>query len=143
MFIPSLVYSTTLDTCAEWSVRHSISAEQKSTCCCLCLQVCKAYLRMLHKMYGDELVMRPYVMSVDALNAQDTAGTCLWLQSCAQLATRRVCSDLLRHHCCLHMLLGPGLHAAFYMLLSHAAWSEDPCWYYVFKLANSLCHACP
>ncbi|KAL0040081.1 hypothetical protein WJX79_005501 [Trebouxia sp. C0005] len=37
-------------------------------------QVCKAYLRMLHKMYGDELVMQPYIMSVDALNARDTSG---------------------------------------------------------------------
>ncbi|DBB03159.1 TPA: hypothetical protein ACH3X1_013328 [Trebouxia sp. C0004] len=38
------------------------------------VQVSKAYLGMLCKMYGDELVMRPYIMSVDALNAQDTTG---------------------------------------------------------------------
>ncbi len=80
---------------------------------------------MLHKVYGDELVLQPYIMSVDELNAKDTAGTCLWLKSCAQLATRRVCSDLLRHQklaawsgctccfyimyiltCCFQMLLG-------------------------------------
>ncbi|DBA98022.1 TPA: hypothetical protein ACH3X3_012853 [Trebouxia sp. C0006] len=36
--------------------------------------VCKAYLSMLRKVYGDELVLQPYVMSVDALNAEDTAG---------------------------------------------------------------------
>ena len=30
---------------------------------------------MLRKVYGDELVLQPYVMSVDALNAEDTAGT--------------------------------------------------------------------
>ena len=39
---------------------------------------------MLGKVYGDELVLPPYIMSVDALNAQDTAGTCLWLKSCQQ-----------------------------------------------------------
>ena len=64
-----------LDICTKWYVRQCISAEQKSTCCCLCLQVCKAYLSMLRKVYGDELVLQPYVMSVDALNAEDTAGT--------------------------------------------------------------------
>lgn len=53
---------------------------------------------MLHKMYGDELVMQPYIMSVDALNARDTSGICLWLKSCAQLATRRICSDSPKHY---------------------------------------------
>jgi len=50
---------------------------------------------------------------VDELNAQDAAGTCLWLKSCAQLATKRVCSDPSRHDstCCL---------VRVYMMFSHA-----------------------
>ncbi len=38
------------------------------------VQACTHYHAMLVKVYGPELVLEPYVMSVDALNEQDTPG---------------------------------------------------------------------
>lgn len=38
------------------------------------VQACKHYHAMLAKVYGPELVLEPYVMSVDALDEQDTSG---------------------------------------------------------------------
>ena len=38
------------------------------------VQACKQYHAMLVKVYGPELVLEAYVMSVDALTEQDTPG---------------------------------------------------------------------
>ena len=77
---------------------------------------------MLRKMYGDELVMPPYIMSVDALNAQDTAGTCCSLvHSLQQGAVAVIC-------CCLHMLLGQGIHDPYTLRLQMLP-GQDNCYH--------------
>lgn len=61
------------------------------------LQACIDYVNMLRKVYGDDLVLAPHVMSVDALKAQGTAGESAQLQK-SELSCLAVLAALPHHH---------------------------------------------
>ncbi len=67
---------------------------------------------MVRKVYGPELVMEPYVISVDALSQQDTPGQApCTLPICTPYAHATSLLCRLRHHLICHLANKNGKHA--------------------------------
>ncbi len=76
------------------------------------VQACKHYHAMVRKVYGPELVVEPYVISVDALSQQDTPGQApCTLPICTPYAHATSLLCRLRHHLICHLANKNGKHA--------------------------------